>query len=129
MEKTHFHFGKDEILLSSSLPKTLSKLERNISKRYYSILENQNKENSDGGSFGEVSRCRRMTRRLALLCFVAVSCLPSTSSRSGPLGGMGFTYWNKGRSKSLWRIAKVSMLPLKLQIPETEEFSSDIETK
>uniref|UniRef100_M1A3K5 Uncharacterized protein n=1 Tax=Solanum tuberosum TaxID=4113 RepID=M1A3K5_SOLTU len=33
MEKTHFHFGEDEILLSSSLPKTLSKLERRISKR------------------------------------------------------------------------------------------------
>ena len=39
METTHFQLGEDEILLSSSLPKTLSKLERKISKYYYSILE------------------------------------------------------------------------------------------
>jgi len=28
MEKTHFQFREDELLLASSLPKTLSKLER-----------------------------------------------------------------------------------------------------
>ena len=39
MEKTHFQLGEDEILLSSSLPKTLSKLERKYPTKYYSILE------------------------------------------------------------------------------------------
>ncbi|KAG5612217.1 hypothetical protein H5410_023498 [Solanum commersonii] len=62
MEKTHFQFGEDEILLSSKI--------------------------SVGGSLGEVSRCHRMTRRLALLLFIVVLCLPSASSRSGPLGGI-----------------------------------------
>ncbi|KAG5631834.1 hypothetical protein H5410_003551 [Solanum commersonii] len=32
MEKTHFQLGEEEILLSSSLPKTLSKLERKYLK-------------------------------------------------------------------------------------------------
>ena len=39
MEKTHFQLGEDEILLSSSLPKTLSKLERKYPKKYYSIVK------------------------------------------------------------------------------------------
>ena len=39
MEKTHFQLGEYEILLSSSLPKTLSKLERKYHKWYYCILE------------------------------------------------------------------------------------------
>ncbi|KAG5576950.1 hypothetical protein H5410_057084 [Solanum commersonii] len=29
-----------------------------------------------------------MIRRLALFCLIVVSCLPSTSSHSGPLGGI-----------------------------------------
>ncbi|KAG5605662.1 hypothetical protein H5410_027154 [Solanum commersonii] len=71
MENTHFQLGEDGILLSSSLPKTLSKLEKTISKKYYSIMgiKIKTSENSTGGSFSEVSRCRRMTRRLALLPF------------------------------------------------------------
>ncbi|KAG5585224.1 hypothetical protein H5410_045658, partial [Solanum commersonii] len=76
MEKTHLQLGEDEILLSSSHPKTLSKLERKISKKvlfYFennnngSTLKNNNKfsiytsKNSIGGSFGKVSQCRRIT--------------------------------------------------------------------
>ncbi|KAG5580500.1 hypothetical protein H5410_051127 [Solanum commersonii] len=38
-DKTYFQLGEDEILLFSSLPKTLSKLERKYPKNYYSILE------------------------------------------------------------------------------------------
>ncbi|KAG5609863.1 hypothetical protein H5410_021144 [Solanum commersonii] len=73
MEKTHFQLGEDEILHSSSLPKTLSKLERKISKKYYFILEIKinTSENSAGRSFGEVSRYRRMT---------SMTCLSSVSS-------------------------------------------------
>ncbi|KAG5576715.1 hypothetical protein H5410_056849 [Solanum commersonii] len=41
MENTHFKLEEDEILLSSSLPKILSKLERKISKKYYYILESK----------------------------------------------------------------------------------------
>ncbi|KAG5595708.1 hypothetical protein H5410_036940 [Solanum commersonii] len=39
MEKTHFQLGEDEILLYSSLPKTLSKLERKYPKKYYFIVK------------------------------------------------------------------------------------------
>ena len=39
MEKTHFQPGEDEILLSSSLPKTLSKLERKISTKVCSKVK------------------------------------------------------------------------------------------
>ncbi|KAG5585237.1 hypothetical protein H5410_045671 [Solanum commersonii] len=49
MDKTHFQLGEDEILLSSGLPKTLSKFERKYPKKYYSITS----ENSVGRSFGE----------------------------------------------------------------------------
>ncbi|KAG5595079.1 hypothetical protein H5410_036311 [Solanum commersonii] len=58
MEKTHFHLGEDE---SSSLQvshKTRSKLERKILKTYYSIMK------------------------------IIIMCLPTTSSLSGPLGGI-----------------------------------------
>ncbi|KAG5582066.1 hypothetical protein H5410_052693 [Solanum commersonii] len=50
MEKTHFQFWKDELLLFVSLPKTLSKLERKYPKKTL--------VNSVGGSFGEVSLSR-----------------------------------------------------------------------
>ncbi|KAG5605529.1 hypothetical protein H5410_027021 [Solanum commersonii] len=61
MEKTHFQLGEDEILFFSSLPKTLSKLERKYPK-------------NAGGSFGEVSRNRRLTRRFALWSSSSPSC-------------------------------------------------------
>ncbi|KAG5595519.1 hypothetical protein H5410_036751 [Solanum commersonii] len=85
MEKTHFQLGEDGIHLSSSLPKTLSKLERKISKKYYSILEIKIKtsENSAGGSFDEV-----------------------TSSHSGKLGGIVL---HRG---TIWRSADCSFYRL-----------------
>ncbi|KAG5572015.1 hypothetical protein H5410_061781 [Solanum commersonii] len=42
MEKTHFQLREDEILLSSSLPKTLSKLERKYPKKVLFYYENNN---------------------------------------------------------------------------------------
>ncbi|KAG5585338.1 hypothetical protein H5410_045772 [Solanum commersonii] len=105
MEKTHFQLGEDEIVLSSSLPKTLSKLERKYLKKLQKIAR---------GSFGEVSRCRRMSRRLALFLFhrrfmIAFSIFAvwtigwySTASQKYS----GFAYWNVVRSESLRRIAK-----------------------
>ncbi|KAG5576978.1 hypothetical protein H5410_057112 [Solanum commersonii] len=41
------------------------------------------------------------------VCLITVSCLPSAPSHSRPLGSIGFAYWNKWRSKSLWQIASV----------------------
>ncbi|KAG5631543.1 hypothetical protein H5410_003260 [Solanum commersonii] len=38
MEKTHFLLREDEILLSSSLPKSLSKLERKIFQKHTILL-------------------------------------------------------------------------------------------
>ncbi|KAG5571182.1 hypothetical protein H5410_060948 [Solanum commersonii] len=80
MEKTHFQLGEDEILLYSSLPQNLSKLERKISKKYYSIMNNII-------MFGEVSRGRRMTQRLTLLL----------SHRRLVLAFSIFTFWTIGR--------------------------------
>ncbi|KAG5630925.1 hypothetical protein H5410_002642 [Solanum commersonii] len=70
VERIHFQLGEDEILLSSSLPKTLSKLERKYLKK-----------------FGEVSRVRQVTRRLALLLYHRLFVLAFNI----------FTLWTIGR--------------------------------
>ncbi|KAG5585147.1 hypothetical protein H5410_045581 [Solanum commersonii] len=83
MEKTHFQLGEDEIFLSSSLPKTLSKLERKYPK-------------NASGSFGELSRNRRLTRGFTLWCSSSPSCtslqhchtLCHWTSRTGAKGGV-----------------------------------------
>ncbi|KAG5605858.1 hypothetical protein H5410_027350, partial [Solanum commersonii] len=70
--------------------KTLSKLERKYPKKYYSIMENKinASKNSVSRSLGEVSRCRRMTRRLALFLFY----------RNFVLAFGIFTFWTIGRA-------------------------------
>ncbi|KAG5585725.1 hypothetical protein H5410_046159 [Solanum commersonii] len=94
IEKIHFQLGENEILLSSSLPKTLSKLEKNYPKKYYSILEIKinTSENSVGGSFGEVSRNHQLIgdlpfgvvcRRLALAFRIAVLCASPIGTKGG----------------------------------------------
>ncbi|KAG5615088.1 hypothetical protein H5410_014912 [Solanum commersonii] len=66
MDKTHFQLGDDEILLSSNLRKTLSKLERKYPK---STILFWKIKIMRWRIFREVSRCGRMTRRLAFLRF------------------------------------------------------------
>ncbi|KAG5599399.1 hypothetical protein H5410_030769, partial [Solanum commersonii] len=60
---------------------------------YKTFRLNQNhytSENSAARSFGEVSRCRRMTSatRYSSVCLIAVLCFPLAPSRFGPLGGI-----------------------------------------
>ncbi|KAG5610720.1 hypothetical protein H5410_022001 [Solanum commersonii] len=123
-EKTHFHLGEEE-LLSSSLHKTLSKLERKISAKVCSkvktliIIVFTNCAADDcSATLVEISDELGDPPFGQLITF---SVLPLASSHSGSLGGtvllretdrrltgssfprllipflQGFAYWNEGR--------------------------------
>uniref|UniRef100_M1DCE0 Uncharacterized protein n=1 Tax=Solanum tuberosum TaxID=4113 RepID=M1DCE0_SOLTU len=135
MEKTHFQLGEDEILLSSSLPKTLSKLERKYPKKILFYYENYNynstplKINKDFSIYrlqklvladcsARLVEVAELLSDLPFFCLIAVLCLPSAFSRFGPLGGIVLLRGTIQRSTDCSFHRLFDPLPLGLRVLE-----------
>ncbi|KAG5610236.1 hypothetical protein H5410_021517 [Solanum commersonii] len=126
MEKTHFHLGEDEILLSSSLLKNIPpNLRENIRKKYYSIYLLTSEISADG-SLGE--HIHVLDHRVVWYYLVELfgKALTAPFIASLILLLQDFAYWSKGRSASLRQIASYFCSFLHLSVHASTKTSNTL---